>query len=62
MAITNVFAKCGSIRRKIARAVDGCWYSLLNVVPGSCSRYSKERVDIVEEVERDLLASGCIIL
>lgn len=30
----------GSMRRKMAKAVEGCWYSLLNVVPGSCSRYS----------------------
>lgn len=28
------------MRRKIAKAVEGCWYSFLNVVPGSFSRYS----------------------
>jgi len=34
--------KCGNILRKIARAVEGCWYNLLKVVPGKRSRYSKE--------------------
>ncbi len=37
--------KCGSMRRKMASAVDGCWYSLWNVVPDICSRYSNERRD-----------------
>ena len=32
--------RCGSMRRKMAKAVEGCWYSFLNVVPGSFSRYS----------------------
>lgn len=28
------------MRRKMANAVEGCWYSFLKVVPGSFSRYS----------------------
>lgn len=32
--------RCGSMRRKIANAVEGCWYSFRNVVPGSVLRYS----------------------
>lgn len=39
---SNCLPKCGSMRRKIARAVEGCLYNFLNVVPGSFSRYSKE--------------------
>ena len=38
------------MRLKIANAVEGCWYSLLKVVPGSCSRYSNERKDEVDMV------------
>lgn len=30
------------MRRKMAKAVEGCWYRRLKVVPGSLSRYSKE--------------------
>lgn len=30
------------MRLKMARAVEGCWYRRLKVVPGSLSRYSKE--------------------
>lgn len=33
----------GSIRRKIARAVEGCWYSRWKTVPGRLSRYSNDR-------------------
>lgn len=32
------------MRRKIARAVEGCWYSLWKVRPGSCSKYSNDRL------------------
>ena len=44
-----------SIRLKMASAVDGCLYSLLNVVPGRPSRYSNDRrddADIVRAKER----------
>lgn len=33
------------MRRNIAKAVDGCWYSFLNVAAGSFSRYSEKRND-----------------
>ena len=39
LTIPNI-PKCGNMRRKMANAVDGCWYSFRNVVPGSFSRYS----------------------
>ena len=39
------------MRLKIAKAVDGCLYNFLNVVPGSLSRYSKDARD-----ETDILA------
>ena len=35
--------RCGSMRRKMAKAVDGCWYSLRNEAPGRVSRYSNDR-------------------
>ena len=35
--------KCGSIRLKMASAVEGCLYKRLNVVPGRPSRYSNDR-------------------
>jgi hypothetical protein len=38
------------MRRKMARAVEGCWYSRMKVVPGSRSRYSKDA-----RVETDIL-------
>lgn len=38
------------MRRKMARAVEGCLYSRMKVVPGSFSRYSKEA-----RVETDIL-------
>jgi hypothetical protein len=33
------------MRLKIAKEVEGCWYSRLKVVPGSLSRYSKDARD-----------------
>jgi hypothetical protein len=38
------------MRLKMANAVEGCWYSLRKVVPGSLSRYSNEA-----RVETDIL-------
>jgi hypothetical protein len=38
------------MRRKMASAVEGCWYNRLKVVPGSLSRYSKDA-----RVETDIL-------
>ena len=35
--------KCGSIRLKMASAVEGCLYKRLKVVPGRPSRYSNDR-------------------
>lgn len=57
------------MRRKMARAVEGCLYNFINTVPGSDSKYSKLRrdeVDIVTEkglpvtipLHRDLQLSG----
>ena len=37
--------KCGSMRLKMASAVEGCLYRRLNVVPGRPSRYSNDRRD-----------------
>lgn len=47
--MTKVFARCGSMRRKMANVVEGCWYSFLKVVPGSRSRYSaREREGLID--------------
>ena len=45
--------RCGSMRLKMAKAVDGCWYSLRNEAPGRVSRYSNDRreeTDMVKSV------------
>lgn len=47
--MTKVFARCGSMRRKMANVVEGCWYSFLKVVPGSLSRYSaSDRAGLID--------------
>lgn len=48
----------GSMRRKMAKVVEGCWYSLLNVVPGSCSRYSDSVFALFDMVREVLKPSG----
>ena len=44
------------MRLKMANAVEGCWYNLLKVVPGSLSRYSNEA-----SVETDILKASMSI-
>ena len=41
--VDHVLPKCGSMRLKMASAVEGCLYRRLNVVPGRPSRYSNDR-------------------
>jgi hypothetical protein len=50
--------RSGSMRRKIARAVDGCWYRRLKVVPGSDSRYSKEPRDTADMISYPIETIG----
>lgn len=40
-AVTLGLPICGSMRLKMANAEEGCWYNLLNVVPGWFSRKSE---------------------
>jgi hypothetical protein len=48
---TKNIPKCGSMRLKIANAVEGSRYNFLKVIPGSFSRYSKEaRFETVEVI------------
>lgn len=39
--LRKLLPRFGSMRRKIANVVEGCWYNLLKVVPGNCSKYSE---------------------
>lgn len=48
----------GSMRRKMAKVVEGCWYNLLNVVPGSCSRYSERELALFDMVGEVVVPSG----
>lgn len=46
--------KCGSMRLKMASAVEGCLYMRLNVVPGRPSKYSNDRRE-----DADILSMAC---